>query len=147
MKKILTTTLLITMTTSVFAGNNVSNQEAKVLITNFFRTYVLTEVGDNHDLDNTNASNWGTNKFLKKLKQAYEYDCENNDCYAVYALRTGAQDGSGSSGVISVTPRSNGWYRVNYRDMGWKGVTDVKVVSVNGIPKLDDYKFVSSNVK
>jgi len=31
--------------------------------------------------------------------------------------------------------------------MGWKGVTDVKVVGVNGIPKLDDYKFVSSNVK
>lgn len=136
--------LSMPVSSPAWAGDqSISTQESKQLIGSFYNQYVF----GNEELDNTNASNWGTQKFLKKLKQDYEYDCESDDCYAAYALRTGAQDGDGTSSVTSITPRSNGWYRVSYRDMGWKGVTDVKVVGVNGIPKLDDYKFVSSNVK
>lgn len=149
MKKVAIITISLFLSSTAFAGGTaVSTQEAKQLITKFFNTYVLADIGGKQ-LDNTNASNWGTPKFTNKLKKAYEaeYDCEMHDCYAAFDLRTGAQDGSGTSGVTSVTPRKDGWYRVSYRDMGWKGVTDVKVVSVNGIPKLDDYKLISSNVK
>ena len=147
MNKIFTTMILLALCSSALAANDISSQEAQVLISKFYSTYVLQDEGSTSFLDNRNASNWGTPNFLEKLKADYEFECETDDCYAAYALRTSAQDGNGSSGVISITPRPDGWYRVNYRDMGWKGVTDVKVVSVNGIPKLDDYKFISSNVK
>lgn len=149
MIKLLVTFFSIFMVNSALAGTvNVSDEDAKFLINKFYSTYVLVEYEGNHiSLDRVSAPDWGTPKFINKLKKDYDYDCEDNDCYGVYALRTGAQDGEGASGITNITPRSNGWYRVNYRDMGWKGVTDVKVVSINRIPKLDDYKFVSSNVK
>lgn len=145
MKKIAALAMSLLLSSNTFAGDKtVSNQEAKQLITKFFNTYVLADIGGKQ-LDNTNASNWGTPNFTSKLKKVYEaeYDCDTHDCYATFDLRTGAQDGPGTS----VTPRGNDWYRVSYRDMGWKGVTDVKVVNVRGVPKLDDYKLVSSNVK
>jgi hypothetical protein len=148
MKKTAIITMSLLLSSITFAGNKVvSDQEAKQIITKFYNIYVLSI--NAKQLDNSTALNWGTPKFNNKLKKAYEagYDCDNHDCYAAFALRTGAQDGPGKSGITNITPRSDGWYSVSYRDMGWKGVTDVKVVSINGVPKLDDYKLVYSNVK
>ncbi len=84
-----------------------------------------------------------TPKALKKLEAAYEYDCDyGGPCYGYWALRTGAQDGNGSSNIKSITPidGKEGWYRVEYSDMGHKGVTDIKIKD----GKIDDYKRISA---
>lgn len=78
-----------------------------------------------------------TNNALRKLKAAYDYDCENGECYEYAELRTNAQDGpSDVSKVTSIEPEEDGWYVVSYKDMGNSGVTRVKIVD----GKIDDYK-------
>ncbi|MDE7412895.1 MAG: hypothetical protein K2N05_03765 [Muribaculaceae bacterium] len=86
-----------------------------------------------------------TAKALKKLQAAYEYDCDQGPCYAFWDLGTGAQDGDGKSAVKSVTPieGEDGWYRVEYTEMGHQGVTNIKIVD----GKIDDYKLISANMK
>lgn len=80
-----------------------------------------------------------TAKALKKLAQAYEYDCDNGTCYAYNELRSMAEDGpSDTQKVLSVDPDEDGWYVVSYNDMGNKGKTKVKIVD----GKIDDYKRV-----
>ena len=40
---------------------------------------------------------------LRKLKYSYEFDCEDNDCYASYELRTKVQDSKpGTDGKSSI---------------------------------------------
>lgn len=76
---------------------------------------------------------------LEKLKDDYEYDCEDGSCYAFYVLRTEEQDSKpGSkdeSRICGIEPIENGWYVISYLDMGWRGITRVKVVE----GKIDDY--------
>jgi hypothetical protein len=86
----------------------------------------------------SNPNTYFTPKALKKLAKAYEYDCDEGDCYAYWELRTAAQDGpSDTQKVISVDPdEEDGWYVVAYNDMGNKGKTRVKIVD----GKIDDYK-------
>ena len=77
---------------------------------------------------------------LKKLKDSYEFDCEDNDCYAFYELRTQEQDSkpgtTGESDVTDIESIGDNWYVVKYSDMGWFGMTRIKIV--NG--KIDDFK-------
>ncbi|WP_416189718.1 hypothetical protein ACM67B_00525 [Neisseria sp. CCUG17229] len=143
MKKIILLFSLLTLSTG-YVSANPTETEAKAFISEFYKQYVFS--GAIEELD---ASRVGTPRFLRKLERAYtaEYDCEKGACYGVWALRTGAQDGEGISIISTIQPKSGGWYRVNYRDMGWKGVTDVKVVEVNGVIKLDDYKKIYDNVR
>ena len=79
---------------------------------------------------------------LKKLKDSYEFDCENNDCYAFYELRTQEQDSkpgtNGESKVINIESNDNDWYIVKYSDMGWDGTTRIKIVD----GKIDDFNRV-----
>jgi hypothetical protein len=83
--------------------------------------------------------NYFTANALKKLAQAYEYDCEGGNCYAFNELRSAAEDGpSDIQKVLSIDPAEDGWYVVSYNDMGNKGKTKVKVVD----GKIDDYKRV-----
>lgn len=138
MKKLSATLLALLISTQAFA---LSDESAKSAISNFYKNYVF---GRKDLAENTKL---GTKKFLKKLQDAYEYDCEQGPCYAAYALRTGFQDGNGSSKVVSISPKGKGWYRVEYRDMGHKGVTDVKVVEANGAVKLDDFKSISETAQ
>lgn len=78
-----------------------------------------------------------SSKVLKKLAQAYDYDCEDGNCYAFWELRTDNQDGSSDiQKVISIEPDEDGWYVVSYNDMGNQGKTKVKIVD----GKIDDYK-------
>ena len=70
MKKISAILLSFSLSTTVsslaWAGDqSISTQESKQLIGSFYNQYVF----GNEELDNTNASNWGTQKFLKKLKK------------------------------------------------------------------------------
>lgn len=78
------------------------------------------------------ADNWDTNaekylphcsdEIIQELKDQYEYECENGECYAWWIFRGGAQDPG--SGAITVTKAEDGWYEVNCD--GWYG-TIVKV--------------------
>lgn len=57
---------------------------------------------------------------LKRLRDEYEYDDE--DGYAVWLFRTDAQDGpSDVCQVNSINKEENGWYAVEYVDMGFEG--------------------------
>ena len=60
------------------------------------------------------------------LQSIWEADYE--DTYSFWVFRTGYQDGpSDHSTVNSVKPLGEGWYRVDYSDLGNPGRTDVQV--------------------
>lgn len=89
--------------------------------------------------DEANPRDYFTDNALKKLAEAYDYDCETGDCYGFWELRSGAQDGpEDTSYVTAVEPLEDGWYAVVYKDMGIEGVTNIKIVD----GKIDDYKNV-----
>lgn len=135
MKKLGLVVLMVLMSSQVLA--DINEQQAKQAITRFYHTYVF----GGGDLANQ-GRRVATQRLLAKLESVYrdEYDCNNRHCYAAYDLRTSAQDGNGTSRIVSITPKANDWYRVTYRDMGFRGITDIKVVESNGTIKLDDYK-------
>ena len=60
----------------------------------------------------------------KRLRDAYDYDGEG---MAFWVLRTGAQDGDGPSKITEITPFGQGWYRVNFLDMGIKATIEFYV--------------------
>ena len=132
MKRLAVALLACLLSTQTLA---LTDEKAKSAISNFYTQYVF---GDKFLEKN---SKLGTKRFLKKLQDYYEYECEDV-CYAAYALRTSAQDGNGESYIVSISPKGKGWYRVEYQDMGWKGITDVKVVEAHGIVKLEDFKSI-----
>ena len=76
---------------------------------------------------------------LKKLKDSYEFDCEDNNCYAFYELRTIEQDSkpgtTGESDIADIVSIGDNWYVVRYSDMGWSGMTRIKIVD----GKIDDF--------
>lgn len=71
-----------------------------------------------------------TESLLDKLKDDYEYDCNDGDCYAGWDFRTPAQDGPdvNKNGIISIVPMGYSWYQYTFYDMGNKGVNAVKIV-------------------
>ena len=76
---------------------------------------------------------------IKKLKDSYEFDCEDNSCYAFYELRTQEQDSkpgtTGESDITDIESIGDNWYVVKYSDMGWSGTTRIKIVD----GKIDDF--------
>lgn len=74
--------------------------------------------------------------FLKRLKQANEYDAEG---YATWLLRSGMQDGDNTpSEVLSIVPCPDNTVIVNWTDMGHKGSTTFTMVETDGEWKIDD---------
>lgn len=70
--------------------------------------------------------------FLQYLKDEFEYDCPDGDCYAIWLFRSGAQDGIDNgkgSHVINVRQMDPTLFEVTYYDMGYKYST---VVVYNG---------------
>lgn len=78
-----------------------------------------------------------TDKMKRKLAAAYDYEGEG---YAVWELRTGAQDGDGDSKVNKIVALGDGWYRVEFTDMGLKGTKKIKAIEKDGQVLLDDYE-------
>lgn len=79
-----------------------------------------------------------TPEMLEELRKRYEYDGEG---YAIWMFRSGAQDGPGQVWeVTSVVALGNGYYRVNFIDMGIKGSRTLKIVPVNGTLKFESVK-------
>ena len=89
---------------------------------------------------NNNPADYFTSNALKKLQDDYEFDCEDGPCYAFYALRTEEQDSKPGvedvSQICSIESVGDGYYIVSYLDMGWSGMTRVKIVD----GKIDDYQ-------
>lgn len=92
------------------------------------------------DSQNVQPETYFTTNALKKLQEDYEYDCDEEPCYAFYALRTKMQDSNpetdGSSKVNNIEPDGNDWYVVSYSDMGWTGKARIKIAG----GKIDDYE-------
>lgn len=74
-----------------------------------------------------------TRKVLGRLAAAFEYD---GGGYAVWEFRSGSQDGDGPSKVTSVTPESDGWYKVSMLDMGARCTKRIRVTD----GKISDYR-------
>lgn len=76
---------------------------------------------------------------LKKLNDSYEFDCEDINCYGFYELRTQEQDSkpgtTGESEITNIESIGDNWYVVKYSDMGWSGMTRLKIVD----GKIDDF--------
>ena len=65
------------------------------------------------------------------------WEADYPETYSFWKFRTEYQDGpSSESSLESVKPLEDGWYQVEYSDMGFHGVTDVKME--NG--KISDYR-------
>lgn len=83
---------------------------------------------------------------LKKLKDSYEFDCESGNCYAYYELRTQEQDEkpgtTGESEITNIEIIGDNWYVVKYSDMGWSGMTRIKIVD----GKIDDFTRCAENL-
>lgn len=86
-----------------------------------------------------------TQSALKKLNESYEFDCEEDNCYAFYELRTSQQDSKPGSDeesyIISIEPAADDSYIVTYSDMGWSGTTLIQIS--NG--KINDFTRQSEN--
>jgi len=67
-----------------------------------------------------------TEKLVKKLKDAYDYDGEG---YAIWEFRSDAQDGNEKSTVDSYEALGDGKYKVYYNDMGTRGSCIITVVT------------------
>lgn len=117
-----------------------SNERAKEIINNLYTNYVF----GNKDFSQI-AKDVCSPKLLKILKDEYEYDCEDGECYAVWIFRTSAQDGTDVNKIKSITPKGNGWYDVSYIDMGYEGLTSVKFVKANGKMIIDEIKMDKSH--
>lgn len=120
-----------------------NNQEVTVvtpdhtdLVKNVYNKFVFAIDSNGTD----KPEDYFTENALKKLQAAYEFDCEGGPCYAFYELRTPEQDSKPDSdeesAVISVEAVGDNWYVVNYTDMGWSGMTRLKITD----GKIDDYK-------
>lgn len=78
---------------------------------------------------------------LKRLKDAYDYDCEDGDCYAVWLFRTSCQDGPDEqSKVNSIIAKDHGWFDVTYSDMGQNGKTSLKLTEHHGKLLIDEIR-------
>jgi len=107
-----------------------------LLISSVYEKFVFATGSDGND----NPTDYFTSNALKKLQDDYEFDCEDGPCYAFYALRTDEQDSKPGvedvSQICSIESVGDGYYIVSYLDMGWSGMTRVKIVD----GKIDDYE-------
>ena len=68
-----------------------------------------------------------TDKFIAKLKAAYEYE---GGGYATWLFRSDSQDGpSEEYGLTNITKEGDGWYKYDFVDMGNHGSHRIKVIA------------------
>ena len=120
-------------------SNNIAEQvDYKDLINTVYDKFVFAIDADPEIYDH--PEKYFTANALDKLSSSYEFDCESGDCYAYYELRTREQDTKpgtdGESHILKIEQLDEDWYVVSYADMGWSGMTRIKID--NG--KIDDYQ-------
>lgn len=111
------------------------------LINSAYRIFVFAT--DAEEGETSNPEKYFSANALNKLRVDYEFDCPDGTCYAFYALRTEAQDSrpdsDGASVIHSIELAQDGWYIVEYSDMGWPGKTLIRIVK----GKIDDYERIA----
>ncbi len=116
----------------------VDNDEGIGLIKSVYDIFVFAIDADGDDIEH--PEKFFTAHALEKLRKDYEFDCEDEPCYAYHALRSDAQDSmpgsDGESVVCGIDSAQDGWYMVSYLDMGWPGKTRIKLAD----GKIDDYE-------
>lgn len=118
--------------------HNVNNdiESNSMSLEEFYNNYVF----GNKDFSNI-AQTTCTPRLLQQLKDAYEYECESGDCYAMWLFRSGNQDGiSDESGVRSVTNEGDGWFKVSYIDMGIEGATYIHLIQYGEVQLIDEIR-------
>ena len=74
-----------------------------------------------------------SSEMLNVLKEEFDYECEDGDCYAVWLFRSSAQDGPNDKNeIISVKPIGDYWYKYDFYDMGIRASNIIKVIKKNG---------------
>lgn len=92
-------------------------------------------------VDDTFLESHCSSKMLSILRDEYDLDCEEGNCYGVWLFRSGAQDGPNDrTEIISVKPLGNHWYRYDFYDMGNRANNTIKVIEKNGKIIIDDIK-------
>lgn len=139
-KLIFATTLLLALSASLVPchGTNIPEETCKSILNRLYNDYVF---GDRYDEFNQAVSEFFTSKAQQKLIDAYEYDCDGV-CYAIWALRTNAQDSKengGESGVEEIWRVVGNAYEVHYVDGGWTGSTLFLFTTENDKVKIDDF--------
>ena len=121
----------------VTSDSGINSQEYSDLIKTVYANFVFAIDADSEVY--SHPERYFTANALKKLKDSYEFDCEDNNCYAYYELRTQEQDSkpgtTGESDITDIESIGDNWYVVKYSDMGWSGMTQIKIVD----GKIDDF--------
>lgn len=126
-------------TVSMSANKNVvENSEdddfVSMTLEEFYNTYVF----GNKDFSKI-AKKVCTPRLLQYLKDGYEYECEDGECYAVWLFRSGNQDGpSDECRVLRITDEGDGWVCVSFIDMGITDATFIRFVPYNGQKLMDE---------
>lgn len=115
----------------------IKTQDYSDLIKTVYEKFVFANDADTKA--SAQPGEYFTTNALKKLKDRYEFDCESGDCYAYYEMRTQEQDDkpgtTGESEITEINSVGDDWYVVKYTDMGWPGMTRIKIVD----GKIDDF--------
>ena len=140
-KLVFVITLLLALSSSVVSchGTNITEETCKSILNELYNDYVF---GDRYDEFDQAVGKFFTSKAQQKLIDAYEYDCDGV-CYAIWALRTNAQDSKedgGKSGVEDLWRVVGNAYEVHYSDGGWSGSTIFLFAIENGKVKIDDFR-------
>jgi len=117
--------------------NTSSNEQGNYMsLSDFYNDYVF----GNKDFSSI-AQTTCTPRLLQQLKDAYEYECESGDCYAMWLFRSGNQDGvSDVSKVTNVTDEGDGWFKVSYIDMGIEGATYIRLIQYGEVQLIDEIR-------
>ena len=83
-----------------------------------------------------------SDEMIQKLRDEYDYECEDGDCYAFWLFRSGHNgenpNSDYSTRLISITENGDGWFTYEYLDMGWKGENKIKVELIDDKVIIDD---------
>ena len=125
------------LASTVEAPQTTTAEEEKlvtVFLTDLYEKYVLDIIPGSHDF--IKIESHFSPKILKKMRKEFEYD---GGGYAVWIFRTGVQDGPSESQLRSITPEGDGWYKVSFSDMGYKGSCRFKAEIRDGEVFISDY--------
>lgn len=119
-----------------FENTSANEQGGYMSLSDFYNHYVF----GNKDFS-TIAKTTCTPRLLQQLKEAYEYECESGDCYAMWLFRSDNQDGvSNECRVKEVTDEGGGWFKVSYIDMGIEGATYIRFIPYEGHELMDEIR-------
>lgn len=124
---------------------NSSNTEFDKRVESFLKDFYTKQIFGNSS-DYAVIKNSCSANVLKRLKDAYEYDIEGEEAYAIEQFRTGAPESCScnptepdKSYVKDIVTIGQGLYVVNYVDMNWIAATAIKVADVNGKLQIENY--------